>query len=322
MKKIHITFGGNVYDTVTKKIYDRSTLLGSDELWVYDDLWLSKNDFYFQNKWLWEHPHKRGFGWYAWKPFIIIDALSKLSDGDIVLYTDADTYPISNFSILYDICNKEGMMAFEVTGEKNRSWCKRDCYITMNQDNEKYYDAQAAVARFILFKKGDWKSTQLLYEWLTYCLNQKANTFDKSVLGKELDGFIEHRAEQAILTLLIHKYNYPLYREACGLGEVSNKNRDLYRQLFVQENPWNDSNNGRAMTAPLLGSKFQNVSKKETPNNSNTNSHYISSAKRNSLLNLIDKIIILSEKYFIIIKKFISKALPVSIKTIIKKYIK
>lgn len=266
MRKIYITFGGSVYDGTTKRIVEDGPKLGADAVWVYDDLWITQQEFYRQNKWLWEHPHKRGFGWYAWKPFIIIDALSRMHDGDIVLFTDADTYPVKDLSVLFDTCTKEGAMFFEVTDASNLAYCKRDCYIVMGQDQEKYHTAQAAVARFMLFKKGDWRSNQLLMEWLSYSVNPLANTFDKSVLGKELDGFVEHRCEQAILTLLAHKYGYKLYREACQGGNAETKDKDIYGQLFVQENTWLQKNNNKNSTAPVEGSIYRNIpDRKEAP---------------------------------------------------------
>ena len=255
MKKILITFGGDIYDETTKLVVENGLKYGADEVWVYDDLWLTQQDFYKQNSYFWEHPHKRGFGWYIWKPFIIWHALQKLEDGDIVMFTDADCYPIANFSILYDICNWDGgIMLFAAETHKQWKWCKRDTYIVMAQDKEEYRDVQAGVARFMLFQKGVWKSTQFLMEWLTYCVNPLANTFDPSVLGTELDGFIEARAEQAIMSNLSYKYKLKLYRELCEGGAGSSRDRDLYQQLFSQVNPHKIKK-----TAEVKGSKYFNI---------------------------------------------------------------
>ena len=259
MKKIYITFGGSVYDATTKKIVTDGPRLGADEVWVYDDVWVTEQDFYRRNAWLWNHHHKRGFGWYAWKPFIILDALSRLQDGDVVMYTDADTYPIADFSKLYEIADKEGIMLFEANGQIHRNWCKRDCYIVMNQDDSKYYDVPHGVARFMLFKKGAWGPYQFLMEWLTYCVNERATTFDPSILGRpELEGFIEHRAEQAIMTNLAHKYGYKLYRGADEIGEKSSNDRDLYGELFTQRNDF-VKKVGVNITAPVKGSVYRHV---------------------------------------------------------------
>lgn len=266
MRKIYITFGGDIYDTTTEKIVQDGVKYGADEVWVYDDLWLTQQDFYKQNNWLWQHHHKRGFGWYAWKPYIIWDALSKLEDGDMVLFTDSDCIPIRHFGVLYDVCNRDGgIMLFTAQGHKHYKWCKKDCFITMGQNEEKYTnkDVQAGVARFMVFQKGHWRTTQFLMEWITYCVNPQATTFDPSIIASEQEGFIEHRTEQAIMTNLAHKYELKLYREACDAGECraddgSHYNdRDLYQQLFQQINPWKEKK-----TTEPKGSKFFNIEKR------------------------------------------------------------
>jgi Glycosyl transferases group 1 len=258
-RKICITFGGEVYDGTTALAVLLAPKFGADEYWVYDDYWLvtERRDFYEQNRWLWDHHHKRGFGWYAWKPFILLDAFDRMNDGDVVLYTDADTFPVDNFSVLYETCAKDGgIMLFKAGGNVNRrftqgQWCKRDCFIVMNQDEPKYHAAEAGVARFMLFQKGSWRARQFLMEWLTYCVNTLATTFDPSVLAGEVAGFVEHRTEQAIMTNLAHKYGLRLYREACELGNSFPEDKDLYPQLFSQLNPWDNK------TAPCQGSRFR-----------------------------------------------------------------
>lgn len=258
MRKILITFSGAPYEETTKMIVENGPKFGADEVWVYDDVWLMKQPFYEQNEWLWNHHHKRGFGWYAWKPFIIWDALSKLQDGDIVLFVDADCVPIADFSILYDICEMDGgMMFFAAETHRHYKWCKRDCYITMGQDEDKYRDVQAGVARFMLFQKGKWRATQFLMEWLTYCVNPKSTTFDPSTIAPELPGFIEHRTEQAIMTNLAHKYGQKLYREACDAGNGTNRDWNLYHQLFQQTNPHKEK-----VTAEVKGSIYFNIEKR------------------------------------------------------------
>jgi hypothetical protein len=242
MKKIHITFSGAAYDFTTSKIAAKSKAYGSDDLWVYDDRWLTTTPLYRDNQWLWTckgvgNPDGgRGFGWFSWKPYVLMDALSRVNDGDIVMFTDADTYPISNFSMLYRECERiGGMMFFAAQGCENRHWCKRDCFIRMGLDEPKYWDSLHAVARFYLFQKGAKGTTEFLMEWLKYCLDRQATTFDPSELGPELEGFREHRTEQAILTNLCTKYGHKLYREACQNAKDQPDDQDLYPQLFIQD---------------------------------------------------------------------------------------
>ena len=240
MQKWLITFSGAAYDDSTEQTVLRGPGLGADEVYVYDDVWLAQHEFSRlpANRWIFdhhgdEHGIKRGICWFAWKPLVMLDALSKIEDGGIVLYIDGDTGPIADFSVLYRECDRTGgIMLFTAAGCSNRQWVKYDCRAVMGFPCAP--DTQHAVARFYLFQKGSWRTQQFLYEWLTYCLNPLATTFDPSILGPEIEGFQQHRTEQAILTLLSYKYGIRLYREACQFGEAMPDDRELYPQLFEQ----------------------------------------------------------------------------------------
>lgn len=278
MTRHYITFGGKAYDEITEKVivsccaFEGTYFHSTDEVHVYDEPWLMATDFYRRNQWLWEHHGdrnnvKRGFGWFAWKPYIILDALERANDGDIVMYVDADTYPVRPFDMLYEECARiGGVMLFGAHGFErfNYMWCKRDCFLAMGQDSAKYWYGPHGVARFMLFQKGPWLTQQFLMEWLTYCLNPVCQTFDDSRLGHpEVYGvehsdprFREHRTEQAIMTNLALKHGIRFHREACQFGEGGTTDRELYpEQLFVQDG----SARGKG---DLSGSRFANVSRR------------------------------------------------------------
>lgn len=256
--RYYSTFSGDFYHDTTQRIVEDAPKFGADKVLVYDDYWLThcRPDFYRQNEWAWKHHATRGFGWFIWKPFLMLDALSRVNDGDIVLFTDADTYPIQPLNVLYDICAAQGgVMLFDAATCWHRHWCKRDCFIIMGQDEPRYNGAQVqhAVARFFLFQKGPWLVNQFLMEWLAYVVNPLCNTFDKSIYAPEYGEFKEHRCEQAVLTNLAHKYGHKLWREACQYGNQVAYDFDAYPQLFVQE--------GAHSSGPVRGqgSCFRNV---------------------------------------------------------------
>lgn len=236
-RNVYATFGGERYDDTIALILGKYATFkehgknipcggakhfGADSVFVYDDKWLiEQTDFTRKYDYLFgEKSH--GFGWFAWKPFIILDALDRCNDGDVVLYTDADTFPISELTPLYDQCRREGgIMLFGACGLSNRHWTKRDCNILMGMDSDEWRDKPAAVARFMLFEKSK-RSIEFLNTWLKFATNLHATTFDDSRLAPEYPDCIQHRCEQSILTNLAHKWEIPLHREACeaGLGHV------------------------------------------------------------------------------------------------------
>jgi hypothetical protein len=256
MTKWYITFSGAQYHNTTARIVNDAPRMGADKVLVYDDQWLQshRQEFVQQNKWAWEHPQTRGYGWFIWKPFILLDVLDRMAPGDIVLFTDADTYPIHDFSMLYDKCQNDGqgIMLFSAVGCAHKNWCKRDQLIVMAQDSDRYRLTQHGVARFMLFQKGPWRPRQFLMEWLTYCVNPLANTFDPSVIAPEYPDLHQPRCEQAIMTNLAHKYGYHLHREACQFGNSVDNEKDLYPQLFFQDG-------SHSYGQKRFGSDFANV---------------------------------------------------------------
>ena len=250
-----ITMSGSRYEETTGTIVGDAPRFGADRVLVYDDAWVREHDFYRVNRWLWEHPGDRngprGFGWYAWKPLVILDALDRSAPGDVVLYQDADTIPIADLTPVFQIAERDGGWFVKAQTHSNHRWNKRDCLIAMGQDDDRTRYADAGCARFLAVKKGPWVVTQLLWEWLTYAINPIATTFDPSRYGGEHPEFEEHRTEQAILTNLCHKHGFKLWREADQSGEESPDDRDVYGRLFTQ------IQQGSCQNGP--GSRFRNV---------------------------------------------------------------
>jgi hypothetical protein len=254
MTRWYITMGGSKYDDITDQAVRDAPNMGADMVLVYDDVWVSAHPFRQLNAWLWDHPGDRngkiGFGWHAWKPLLILHTFERYArPGDVVLYVDADTRPVANFSVIYEIARRDGAMFFKSQGHSNHRWNKADCLEVMAAREAQMRDA--GCARFCAFQCGDWRATQFLYEWLTYSVNPRANTRDPSVLASEHAELNEHRTEQAIMTNLVHRYGYRMHRECDQSGNESNEDRDLYPQLFVQRN------SGDCVNGP--GSRFRNV---------------------------------------------------------------
>jgi hypothetical protein len=272
-----ITFSGERYHDTTACIVGDGPKLGADRVLVYDDVWLAEHPFRKVNDWLFQHPGdkngKRGADcWYAFKPLVILDALDHAAPGDVVLYLDADTVPVADFSVIYEIAARDGGMFFKSQTHSQHRWCTRQCLFVMGQDERRYQFADAGCARFLAVRKGDWRARQLVMEWLTYAVNPYATTFDppRSMTGRatlsdysgsggtwinmtldEHDEFEEHRTEQAILTNLCHKHGFKLWREADQSGEESPDDRDVYGRLFTQ------IQQGSCQNGP--GSRFRNV---------------------------------------------------------------
>ena len=245
MSLIVVTFSGGDYDLTTQRIVEDSPKFGATKVFVYDDLWLMDQEFYKlpNNRWLWETEWKRGFGWHVWKTLILLDTMrTEATVGDVLLYLDADTYPIADLSTLEGTALRDGAMFFAAGAGINYQWTKRECFIIMGQDTPKYHNGKAGNAGFFALKVGPWKTEQFLYEWMTYCCNPRCNQHELSAVGSELPGYKDHRTDQSIMTNLVHKYGWEFHPDA------SEEPQKLFAQI----------NQTRAPTPPK-GSRWRNV---------------------------------------------------------------
>jgi len=58
----------------------------SFEIHAYDRDWLEGTNFYKNNYKLLDDT--RGAGWWLWKPYVILDAIERVEEDDIVVYCD------------------------------------------------------------------------------------------------------------------------------------------------------------------------------------------------------------------------------------------
>jgi len=272
VKRLLVTFSGSKYDGTTGRTCETAAHFGADEVRVYDDVWMMAHPHWELNSWLWKHPgqlmpgggrNKRGLNWYAFKPVVMIDAMDRfMADGDVALFLDGDSYPVSSMAPIFDTAARDDVMFFSSIGHKQRVWCTGDCFRVMGMLGVKalaaygarvhLHEAPAGCARFFAMKKGPWHVRQLLAEWLTYTINPAATTFDPSELGPDLEGFEEHRTEQAILSNLVNRYGHKMYRECDDSGEGWDVDRDVMPVAIFQQVRQGGCVNG-------IGSRYRNV---------------------------------------------------------------
>lgn len=241
-KRVCCVFSGRRYDATTRIIVEQCIAQGIEPR-VYDDRWLMGTSYYEQNRWIFEaigeHNIVEGFGWCNWKAFIIQQELKRLNTGDIVMYLDADTYPVSSMAPLYDMCEREGIVVFEEQGCMNTVYTRTDCFVAMGRWAQGWNrEDKHACGRFQLFQKGSWRTEQFLQEWLTYSVNPECQRRHPSYTLPDASEFVRNSCEQSVLSNLAHRYGLPLHRTADQNGWPHSPNcgvdGDAYEQIFFQ----------------------------------------------------------------------------------------
>lgn len=164
----------------------------------------------------------RGYGYWCWKPQIILQVMQNMSDGDLLQYTDAGCHLNLNgrdrlleyFSMAS--ASYKGVIAFSAKepefplvydGRKlfdypDRKWIKGDLLDFFGvRGIADVLETPTIGAGIIFFRKCD-ESMRLLKEWIDVFTRDFSLIDDSPSRTPNLDGFIEHRHDQAIFSVL------------------------------------------------------------------------------------------------------------------------
>lgn len=242
MKKIHISFGDENYKESLDLLEKTSLEFGSDFFIGYTKSWLIETPLYADNKmarYILNQP--RGAGYWAWKPFIILETFKTIEEGDVVLYNDAGLKVIDNLNPLFEVADSDpngGIVLFKlpavgVKAHKAKTWTKRDTFVLMEANTPKFWEADMSNGAVSLWKKTP-KNIEFLEEWKKHCLHPNKITDMGNLHGVNDITFRDHRHDQSILTILATKYSFELFRDPTQYGneEIDLFTNSPYPQLF------------------------------------------------------------------------------------------
>ena len=155
----------------------------------------------------------RGYGYWIWKPYIIQRVLTKLSDGDILVYADAGCHlnirGKERFSIYFDLLikNELGLLVFEQIGLLEKHWTKGDIFDFFNvRDNESITDSYQRAGGIFLIRKNK-KIEDVFTLWNHICGEKFFLIDDSPSFSPNFEGFIENRHDQSIISIISKLYN-------------------------------------------------------------------------------------------------------------------
>jgi hypothetical protein len=162
---------------------------------------------------------KRGAGYWLWKPVMIAQLLERVGPDDIVIYHDSgwrDGYRFTrDVAPLADWVrgSPHGFLPGCYIAEygPSRWWTKRDCFVYMGCDEAFYWDHPQVQATFSLWRRTE-ASRAFLAEWLAFAKDPRILTDAPNTAGlPNLDGFVDHRHDQSIITNLVLRHAIPCF---------------------------------------------------------------------------------------------------------------
>jgi len=194
-----------------------------DQICVYNENDLSA-DFkeHFKEKLV----PSRGFGYWVWKPQIILQTLEKMNDGDILQYTDAGCHlnkrGTKRLNEYFEMANisETGILAITTKASDDlklystlslpeKYWTKGDLFDYFNVRHDKsIYDSEQIGAP-VLFVKKTVRSMVIIREFLQVFYDNFSLADDTVSQSPNFEGFIENRHDQSILSIIFKKNNVP-----------------------------------------------------------------------------------------------------------------
>ena len=182
---------------IFKEIYKYTDRELSDD----NEFWLKHSNFILNNP--------KGYGYWLWKPYIIMKTLEKMNDDDILLYCDAgcelNIKNLNNFNLLLNRTNNKLIIGTSAISNDIR-YTKMDINKYLNLLDYDILNINHMQATTLMIKKCD-IIVSLINEWYNICSNNYNLIDDSPSIEKNYDNFHENRHDQSIFNILIKKYN-------------------------------------------------------------------------------------------------------------------
>lgn len=223
MKKIFLTFADKRLQRSLDRIANQAETMGCYDTIITATEYDLDEEFRirFSDK---LRPEVRGFGYWSWKPQIILQTLEAMDEGDLLQYSDVGCWlnPAGKKRLqeYFELVSNEpsGVLAFQVKntfGDPSLDrfslpeylWTKGDLfdYFAVRKKEAITHTEQIG-AGVIFIKKCD-TSRSLLHEWLQVFEDDFSLTNDSPSHSPNFKGFKEHRHDQSIFGILCKKYD-------------------------------------------------------------------------------------------------------------------
>jgi hypothetical protein len=223
MKKYLINYADQTYYKSQKQNTESALKIGGfDEVISYGVKDLDQ-EFKDKNKFILDH--KRGAGFWIWKPYIILKTLEKINEGDLLFYSDAGCVFIRDIDPIIEILDStdEKLLLFEIEDIHTiKQWTKRDCLVYMGLDKEPYLSYPQFLGGFSVMRKNSFVMS-FVKEWLEYAQDPRIITDIPNECGLDnYPEFKDHRHDQSIVSLLGRKHNIPYIPDLSQWGNDRN----------------------------------------------------------------------------------------------------
>ena len=197
MKKWFINYASNGFIESQRLGIEQAKLFGFEtKSYSYEDI-----DLLFKIKNCEILQSVRGGGYWLWKPYIILDMLNNIDDGDYLIYMDSGAYLMHDPQKYLDMIDEGGVLCFSMV-QKTSKWTKGDCFHIL--DSELKFKDNNQIQGTYLFLQKNINCINFIKEWLYNCCNVNMISDKPNIYLDNYSDFIDHRHDQSILSLMVY----------------------------------------------------------------------------------------------------------------------
>lgn len=216
-----VTFADSANANALQRIRTQAVEVG-----VFDDV-LSLSELDLDDDFLNRHGRflvagSRGFGYWRWKPQVVLQGLRGLADGDVLLYVDSGCHINAQgrqrleFYLERTAKSSHGFLGFQarlpapplvydgrpLPEYLEAHWTKGDLLDRLDCRDKLWVTQTPQLGGGLFLVRAGSAGVGLVNDWLTI-MDEDASYFDDAPsVSANLDGFIEHRHDQSVLSLL------------------------------------------------------------------------------------------------------------------------
>jgi len=158
--------------------------------------------------------HTRGAGWWRWKPYYLLNELRSVPHGDVIVHADYDIVISKTPAALWCLGQNspQGVATFHFPCLTDRAWTKRETTLALGA-TDAMLDSATLYAGIVVLRRTA-ETEAFLQEWLDWTLKGELATDHLDPAVQQEPVFVEHRHDQAILSLVakrrgIKSYPFP-----------------------------------------------------------------------------------------------------------------
>ena len=213
VKTVFLTFANDAYKNSVERMKEQANLIPFDTRLIYNENNLKSIPEFWNKHGTFIENNPRGYGYWIWKPFLVLHTLRSMKHGQVLIYADSGSSMSEDVDSFKDIVRRvssspSGILSWKLN-HRERTWTKYDLIDHLNAQHVWEKDDYQLHATFFALRCCE-PMIKLIEKWYNTASNYHLVDDTPSILAND-ESFKEHRHDQSIFSILRNLYGTDLY---------------------------------------------------------------------------------------------------------------